>query len=336
MFFFQVKNMDSVSNNVIYKVPTNTVLNNRSNFEVLKSIMLSYDYSTLHRDFNVIYNNFNDDYYKYMCYIIITVCDKYAEVKSKNQHYTLNGVIQNIINKGLEKYRRNYCRFHLNYIGFIIIWKYYKINRNGCNTISKFNDILSNISLPSNLTTGLPSILKKFDAAFVDIKPEVMASNRGYYQKKTESEIDVLDKSFRDEFKKRFDEYKSYLTQIKETCSGNITNLNIINNVFVNYYDNCDFAIASHVLYDLRRKYHKLSQKYKQFDVDYKTKEITNMVFNDFSYYCRIGLQVEHDILGVCECIEKSYNKLALFNYTYPRYNFMSNDHQQLINSLIQ
>lgn len=325
--------MDSVSNN--YSVPNYIALNNHRNFEVLKDIMLRFDYSTLRRNFNVIYNDYNDDYYKYMCYIIITVCDKYAEVKSKNQHYTLNGIIHNIIEKGDRKYRRNYYRFHMNYIGFIIIWKYYKINRNGCNTIDKFNNILADLSLPSNLTVGLPRILQKFDDSFADIKPLVMESNRNYYQKKTESEIDLIDKRFRDEFKKRFDEYKSYLTQIKETCCGNITNLNIINNVFVNYYNNCNYAIASHVLYDLRREYRNLSQKYKQFDVDYKTKEITNMVFDEFSFFCQVGLK-QHDISGVCKGIEKSYNKLAIFHYTHPEYNFMSNEHQQLINSLIQ
>lgn len=326
--------MNCVSvHNRTYNVP-NIDTNNKQNFVVLKDIMLSYHYFEFLDNFDNIYNNF-DDYHKRACYWICTICDEYDKIKSKNKSLNLTKIIQRITDQANKKYRFNNKVFHLNYIGFILYWKYYKVDRNNCNTISKFNDILTDLCLPSNLTTGFPRLLKDFDNSFADVMKEVIEANKIYYQRKNELELVELDKKFHVEFKQRFDKYKSYLTTLRTVC-GDI-DWDIYTKIFIDYYEKCDVAIANHIISDLiKTEYGKLSKKYSLVNVDYKTNEITKMVFEDFSYYVEIGLKTYNDPKGVCDNVIKSYNKLCLMMYSYPKYKFVSNDHRDLINSLIQ
>lgn len=320
-------------NNKTYNIPTiNT--NNKQNFVVLKQLMLDHYYFEFLDNFENIYNNCNP-YQKRACYWIYAICTEYDKVKKTNPSLNLTKIIQHLINEGNKKYRFNNSVFHLNFIGFILYWKYYKINRNNCNTISKFNAVLSDLKLPTNLTTGFPILLKHFDNSFANVMKEVIEVNKQYYERKNEMELIDLDKKFRVDFKKQFDKYKSYLTSIRTTCCD--IEWDIYEKLFIDYYENCNYAIANRLLSKLlKNDYNKLSKKYQLINVDYDTNKITKMVFNDFSYYVLIGLQHEHDQKGVCNAVIKDFNKHCLNFYTKPKYNFESKEHRELIDSLLQ
>lgn len=320
-------------NNKTFNVPTvNT--NNRQNFTVLKQIMLEHHYFEFKDNFETIYNNY-DDYHKRACYWIVSICAEYNKVKQQNKSLNLTKIIQHLIMEGSKKHRLNNSVFHLNYIGFILYWKYYKINCNNCNTLSKFDAVLTDLKLPSNLTKGFPTLLKTFDIAFDDVMKEVIEAHKSYYERKNETELIELDKKFRVEFKKQFDKYKSYLITMRTTCSD--IDWNIYETLFIDYYENCDYAIANYVISDLlKHDYNKLSKKYPLINVDFKTKEITYMVIDNFGYYVEFGLKVYKDPEGVCKAVIKDYNKLYLSTYNRPEYIFKSKEHHELIDSLIQ
>lgn len=328
-------------NNKKFNVPTvNT--NNRQNFMVLKQIMLKHHYFEFMDNFETIYNNY-DDYHKRACYWIFVICNEYKRVKDQNKSLNLTKIIQHLIMEGSKKHRLNNSVFHLNYIGFILYWKYYKINCNNCNTLSKFNAVLTDLKLPSNLTKGFPTLLKTFDIAFADIMKEVIEAHKSYYERKNEMELIDLDKKFRVEFKKQFDKYKSYLITMRTTCCE--IDWNIYETLFIDYYENSNYAIANRVLSKLLKNdygeasdksYNKLSKKYPLINVDYDTRKITKMVFEDFSYYIEIGLKVEHNIKGICNAVIKDFNKHCLNFYTKPKYKFDSIEHRELIDSLLQ
>ena len=320
-------------NNKTFNVP-NVNTNNKQNFVVLKQIMIEHHYFEFMDNFENIYNNY-DTYQQRACYWIYAICNEYDKVKKQDKSLNLTKIIQHLINEGNKKYRFNNSVFHLNYIGFILYWKYFKINRNNCNTLSKFNVVLSDLKLPSNLTTGFPTLLKHFDDKFADIMKEVIEANKLYYERKNESQLVELDKKFRVEFIKTFDKYKSYLTTLRTTCCD--IDWNIYAKIFIDYYENCDYAIANQVLYRLlKHDYDKLSKKYPLINVDYNTDEITKMVFEDFSYYVEIGLKSYKDPKGVCKAVIKSCNKLGLTLYKHPEYKFKSDEHRELIKGLIQ
>ena len=245
-------------------------------------------------------------------------------------------IIQHLINEGTKKYRLNNRVFHLNYIGFILYWKYYKINFEDCNTVDKFNTVLSNLTLPSNLTTGFPLLLKGFDNTFADIIKDVIECNKSYYHQKNKSELIELDKKFRVEFNKRFNEYKSYISRLREEMND-MLDYSIYETLFIDYYSNCDIAIANQIIYELMKcEYSKLSKKYNPIKVDYKTNIITKWVFDDFSYYVSIGLDSKHDKKSVADVITKEFNKKCIVNYNCPEYRFNSIEHHDLIVSLIK
>lgn len=320
-------------NNKTYNIP-NVNTNNKQNFVVLKQIMLQHHYFEFLDNFETIFNNC-DPYQKRACYWIYSISTEYDKVKKQNASLNLTKIIQHLINEGNKKYRFNNSVFHLNYIGFILYWKYYKINRNNCNTISKFNAVLSDLKLPSNLTQGFPTLLKHFDNSFADIIKQVIEVNKQYYERKNEMELIDIDKKFRVEFKKQFDKYKSYLTSMRTTCCE--IDWDIYETLFMDYYENCDIAIANHVLSNLLKyEYSKLSKKYPLVNVDYKTKEITEMVFDNFGFYIEIGLKIEHDVKGILNAVTKDYNKLYLNFYNKPKYQFNSKEHRELIEALIQ
>lgn len=320
-------------NNKTYNVP-NINTNNKQNFVVLKQIMIDHHYFEFMDNFENIYNNCNP-YQKRACYWIYAICAEYDKVKKQNKSLNLTKIIQHLINEGNKKYRFNNSVFHLNYIGFILYWKYFKVNRNNCNTLSKFNTVLIDLKLPSNLTTGFPTLLKDFDDKFADVMKEVIEANKLYYEQKNESELVDLDKKFRVEFKKTFDKYKSYLNTLRTICCD--IDWNIYTTIFIEYYENCDYAIANHIIYNLlKNDYRNLSKKYPLVNVDYKTTEITEMVFDDFSFYVEIGLKLYNDTKGICDNVVKSCNKIGLTIYNLPKYRFISNEHRELIKGLIQ
>ena len=105
----------------------------------------------------------------------------------------------------------------------------------------------------------------------------------------------------------------------------------------ITYYENCDYAIANHIISNLLQyDYAKLSKKYPLIKVDYPTQYITEMVADNFGYYVKFGLESYKDPEGVCKAVIKDYNKLYLPTYDRPKYIFKSNEHRELINSLIQ
>jgi hypothetical protein len=248
----------------------------------------------------------------------------------------LTKIIQHLINEGTKKYRLNNRVFHLNYIGFILYYKYYKINYKDCNTVDKFNEILNNLHLPSNLTTGFPLLLKGFDNSFADVMKDVIESNKEYYKQKNELELIELDKKFRVEVKKRFNECKSYMNRLREEMNDTL-DYSIYETLFIDYYSTCDIAIANEIIYDLTKtEYNKLSKTYRLVKVDYKTNTITKWLFNDFSFYVSIGLDNKHDKKAVADEITKVFNKKCIVNYNSPEYRFNSIEHHNLIVSLIE
>ena len=239
--------MNCVSvHNTTYNVP-NVNTNNRDNFAVLKQIMLDHHYFEFMDNFDDIYNNC-DDYGKRACYWVIVICNEYTNVKKQNNRLNLTKIIQHLIFEGSKKYRLNNRVFHLNYIGLILCWKYYKVDRNNCNTLTKFNEILTGLNL-ANLTQDLPTLIKTFDIKFASVMKDVIEANKIYYERKNELELVELDKKFRVEIKKQFNKYKSYLTTLRTVC-GDI-DWDIYSKLFIDYYENCDVAIANRIIYKL-------------------------------------------------------------------------------------
>lgn len=316
-----------------YNLPT-IKTNNKHNFDVLKELMLKHHYFEFVNNFESIYTN-SDDYRKKVCYWIISICCEYDKVKKANMSLSLSKIIEHLINKANEKYRFNNSHCHLNYIGLILYWKYYKICRKNCNTICKFNEILKNMQAPANLTTELPTLLMQFDNTFTPIIKDVIQANKEFYEAKKQSELEKLDEKFRKEFKNTFDKYKSYLSKIRDVCDK--IDHEIYEKIFIEYFDDCKYAIANYVLSKLLSDdYRKLSKKYPLITVDCTTEEITEMVCNDFDYYYEIGVKCYNDSLTICQNITKKYNEKCWDTYDSPEYKFDSNDHYKIIQSLFK
>lgn len=315
-------------NNKQYRLP-NIQTNNRDNFKVMKAIMLEYTYNEFAKKFDHIYNK-SDDYSKVMCCYMREICRQYDKLKQDNHTSGFKSIICTIKRNAEDDFRPNNRHFHVNYINFVIYWKYYKISYNNCNTICLFNDLLKDLELPKDLRIAFPDIVKKtFDEGLKAVIETVDDAHAEYWKEKNEKE-------FKLEFKNKLKEYESYFNTIRKEC-GNIIDSKIYDIIFKDYSSNFKIYITNILLKKLieNDKYKGLKDKYEYIEIDDDTMDLSEDIYDDFGYYVK-NLNTKLTPEEISKRIEFNIEYIyKLFGYHKPTYKFNSKEHEELIMNLI-
>ena len=330
-------------NNKQYRLP-NIQTNNRKNFDVMKVIMNQYTYNEFAKNFDHIYNN-SDDYSKVMCCYMREICEQYDTLKKNDPTSGFKSIICTIKLNAEDDFRPNNRHFHLNYINFVIYWKYYKISYGNCNTIRLFNSLLKDLKLPNDLRSGFPDIVKKtFDEGLKAVIDKVKNAHESYWKLKNEKALNELDKKFKVEFKEKLNEYESYFNTIREECVYYV-DCDILEILFGfdddldndNFRNKFRLYITNNLLKSLIEKgnYKELKDKYEYIKLDSMTKKLSKYVYNEFGLYV-IRLKDKVTPKQVSGYIEDEVKKIC-GNHDYkPKSEFKSNEHKELIMNLLQ
>lgn len=266
-----VKSIVFVHNKKSYNVP-NVLTNNKTNLKLLNKIFETYTYNEFIKNFDNIYDN-SDDYNKRVCYWIYIICNEYKKLKTPNA--SLNSIITRLIIDGSKQYRLNSKNFNLHLIGFILRWRYYKINFNGINTVDKFNEILGKLKL-TNLTKDFPDLIKIFDRNFESIITQVNNTHKTYYESIKQQKLIEIENEFRSTFKQKFNKYKEAYDKLFY-CSKSL-GTDVWNLIFI-YYD-FDHCATNYIINDMFKygKYSEISNKYSGMYLDNDSHRITKIL----------------------------------------------------------
>lgn len=151
-----------VKNNQSYFVP-DVIIPNSVKFELIKHIIIKYNYIEFNQKFDKIYNTSFE--LKPICYYIKLICDEYISMKRNG--YNLAEIIKSIENKAVRVLgRRNSKLFHVDFIPMILFWRHYKIYQQNMiqdNNSSNFNEILKYLDLKEELKYGYGVLIRTFN-----------------------------------------------------------------------------------------------------------------------------------------------------------------------------
>lgn len=273
-----------VHNKKSYNVP-NIITNNKNNLTILNEIFKTYTYYEFIKNFDNIYNN-STEYNQRVCYWIYVICNEYK--KRKTPSNTLNGIISELIKECSKTYRLNDKKFNLHLIGFILRWRYYKINFNNINTVEQFNKILGDLKL-TNLTKDFPELITIFDRHFESVITQVNNAHKVYYESKKQQELIEIENNFRDSFKENFNKYK---VAYEKLFKCNTLGYSVHNIIFALYdFNHC---VAANIIDDMFKygNYSEISRKYSGMSVDDYSIRITKILMK-YLYEINCGCDID-------------------------------------------
>lgn len=323
-----VKSVVFVHNKKNYNVPI-VMTNNKTNLKILKEIFKTYTYYEFIKNFDKIYNN-SSDYNKRVCYWIYVICNEYKKLKTPST--SLNTIIKNLIKEGLttHHYRLNDKIFHLHLIGYILSWRYYKINFNNVNTVDKFNEILGNFEL-TNLTKDLPELIKIFERNFKEVITQVNDAHKEYYESIKQQKLIEIENNFRNSFKEKFNEYKKAYDKLFK-CYGSL-GCSVHTIIFRLY--NFDYCATSYIINDMFKygNYSEISNKYTGMSLDNDSHRITKILMKAL-YEINCGYDIDEIAKELKIRFKNKERDLLGFDKTYIHY--FNDDNIKAIRELIR
>lgn len=321
-----VKNVVFVHNKKSYNVP-NVITNNKENLKILKKIFETYTYYEFIKNFDNIYNN-SSDYNKRVCYWVYVICNEYKKLKTPN--VSLNSIITRLIIDGSKQYRLNSKNFNLHLIGFILRWRYYKINYNDINTVDKFNEILCNLKL-TNLTKDFPELITIFDRNFEPIITQVNNAHKEYYESIKQQKLIEIENDFRNSFKEKFNEYQKAYDKLFK-CYGSLGDK--VHTIIFRLY-NFDHCATSYIIYDMFKygKYSEISKKYDGMYLDNDSHRITKILMKAL-YEINCGYDINE--IGKELKIRFKEKERDLLGFDQTRVIYFNDDNVKAIRELIR